>query len=88
MEKIKAEEYLWRETCTDRNKHFFVLKQLYMKIFRIRNYIYYNEKRLHRIASSHELLATKAHQNLRLGAIDTSFLEQSSLEDRVSKIRK
>ena len=66
VEKIKAEEYLWRESGTDLNKHFFVMKQIYMKIFRLRNFIYYNDKRLLNVAGIHELLAHKAQNNIRL----------------------
>lgn len=88
VEKMKAEEFLWKEKGTDLNKHYFVMKQIYMKIFRIRNFTHYNEQRLAHIASLHELLVTKSSKNLRLKTIDSSSMEESRLEDRVGNIRR
>lgn len=45
-EKFRAEEYLWRTSGTDLSKHLYVIKQMYVKANRVRNFIFYNEGRV------------------------------------------
>ena len=59
-----------------------------MKIFRLRNFIYYNDKRLLNVAGIHELLAHKAQNNIRLQLVSTELVEASEMENRVNQIRR